>query len=106
MRQDGRDVREVIVECKNWKAVGCPVVNLKVRCRYNPSIPSYYPECEDGYSTLDILSITSEDDIGGLLDDDIYEEIYDTALYEVEDKMRAAEYGIPEGKFINVEADE
>lgn len=98
--------REVVVKIKDLKTIGYPIVRLKVKCDYNPSRPSRYPECEDGYATIDILSITSEDDISGLLDDAIYEEIYDTALYEVEDKMRDEEYGIPEGKFIHVEADE
>ena len=99
-------IHEVIVEARSWKTVGYPVVKLKVKCKYNFPKPSYYPECSNEDSTLDILSITSEDDICGLLDDDLFEEVYDTALDAVEDKMRTEKYGIPEGPFIHVEADE
>jgi hypothetical protein len=99
-------IHEVIVEARSLKTVGCPVVKLKVKCKYNFPMPSYYPECSNEDSTLDILSITSEDDICGLLDDDLFEEVYDTALDAVEDKMRTEKYGIPEDTFIHVEADE
>jgi len=99
-------IHEVIIEARSWKTVGYPVVKLKVKCKYNFPKPSYYPECSNEDSTLDILSITSEDDICGLLEDALFEEVYDTALDAVEDKMRTEKYGIPEGTFIHVEADE
>lgn len=95
-------IHEVLVECENELSVDHPTVKLKVRCRYIPPETSRWPWLDPQGADIDILSITTEDDVSDLLSDDIFDECYTKAL----DKVDNLEYGIPEGKFINVEAEE
>lgn len=96
--------REVTVKCSEYDTGSAPYVILKVKCKYNPEAIGRWPWMDPQSPSLDVISITSEGDISGLLTDEAFEEIYDKAL----DKMSDLVYidGIPPGKFVNMEAEE
>ena len=98
-------IHEVIVECENELSVDHPTIKLKVKCKYNPPQTQgewWWLDPSGLAPTIDIVSITTDDDVSDLLSDDMFEECYTKALDKVEDLG----YGIQEGKFINIEAEE
>ena len=97
--------REVVVECSEYDKGSAPYIRVVVKCKYNPvKTDDRWPFLGPQSPSMDIFSITSEEDISGLISDDAFEEIYGKALDKMMDLMDTD--GIPEGKFIHVEADE
>lgn len=96
-------IHEVMIECDSPFSSSGQKVRLKAKCKYTPSNPQqqwFFLEPQD--SSIEILSLTTEDDISGLLDESVYEDCYTKVLDKVEDLI----YGVQEGKFINIEAEE